>query len=133
MKRKMWEDEWRLRSPNLPYLKKRKRKKKRRSDFDTLSIVKEIFKYTFQCVLTRINLINSLRNRNINTTLTSILKLKNRNSNSCLFSFLLSFLLRVTNRGRNLFKNWTNEIIPAQLIARNTLQIDYQTRCKHDR
>lgn len=111
---------------------KKKKKKKRRSDFDILSIIKEIFKYTFQCVLTRINLINSLRNRNINT-LTSILKLKNRNSNSCLFSFLLSFLLRVTNRDRNLFKNRTNEIIPAQLIARNTLQIDYQTRCKHDR
>lgn len=69
---------------------KKKKKKKRRSDFDTLSIVKEIFKYTFQCVLTRINLINSFRNRNINTTLTSILKLKNRNSNSCLFSFLAS-------------------------------------------
>lgn len=68
---------------------KKKKKKKRRSDFDILSIIKEIFKYTFQCVLTRINLINSLRNRNINT-LTSILKLKNRNSNSCLFSFLAS-------------------------------------------
>lgn len=113
MKRKRWDDEWKLRSPNLLYLKKRKgRGKKWKSDFDLSSIEKELLNVcTFQYILT-IYLINLhyisnywffkfhrsfLLSKYINTMLTSILilKLKNHNSNPFLSSF---FALQINQR-----------------------------------